>query len=106
MRKILPEALVQKSIASAARQFFLVRKDADTRYRRLTCTKVRATGRTFFDLDCTARTPYLTDRFPRAADGTYPYSIEFDLTGTEIDDTPAIGAAVSSRMDSFLERPR
>ena len=106
MSKILPEALVQKSIASAAGQSFLVRKDADARYRRLTCTKVRATGRTFFDLDCTARTPYLADRFPRATDGTYPYSIVFGLTGTEIDDAPAIGAAVTSRMDSFLERTR
>jgi hypothetical protein len=86
--------------------FFFVRKDSEENCRQLTCQDTRASGNVFRDMDCTARIPYLADRFPKGADGFYPYSIEFGISGTEIDNVRNIGAAVTSRIDSFLERSR
>jgi hypothetical protein len=72
--------------------------------RRITCENVILSKDAYVNMVCIARISYLAERFPQDSTAKYPYTIEFNFPGTEIDNASEIGRTIADVITGFLDR--
>jgi len=93
-----------KILAAQAGDYMFISRNKDEP-RVLTCQTVLETGDVYRKLRCIAAITFLAERYPQEPSGRYPYTITFDLPGTEIDAAAEVGRHVTQAFLAFLDPP-
>ena len=92
-------------LAKSAGDFMFLSKEVDYKPRALTCETVLDIGEAHQKLRCNATIDFLSEQYPREPSGRHPYTIGFDLPGTEIDAAAEVGRLVTQTILGYLEAP-
>jgi hypothetical protein len=94
--KIPPTALARLIEANSG-QYFFVSKD-ESGLRHITCMTIQHTSNAYQNLRCIAHEPYRAKDYPLDSDERFPYSVDFDFPGTELDKAATVGDQIAAKI--------
>jgi hypothetical protein len=85
----------------AGQYVFINKKKEDP--RRITCQTATQTDNRYRNLSCAIRISLLGDKYPQESSGRYPYTLEFTIPGTKIDNAAELGMDVTQAVLAFID---